>query len=44
MDGSTVKLGQSVGSSYPTISLGPIGAPGTTPVYGTVGTPSGFSG
>jgi len=44
MDGSTVKLGQSVGSSYPTISLGPIGAPGTTPVYGTVGTPSGFNG
>jgi hypothetical protein len=44
MDGSTVKLGQSVSSSYPAISLMPSGTPGTTPVYGTVGTPSGFNG
>jgi hypothetical protein len=44
MDGSTVQLGQSVNSNFPPISLMPAGTPGTSPVYGTLGTPNGYNG
>ena len=44
LNGSTVKLGQSVSSSFPAFSIVPEGMPGESVVYGTVNPPTDFSG
>jgi hypothetical protein len=44
MNGSTVKLGQSVSSTFPPFSIVPEGMPGTSISYGQVGAPGDLSG
>jgi hypothetical protein len=44
LDGSTVKLGQSTSSSFPSISIVPVGMPGNPVVYGTLGQLGGYAG
>ncbi|HEY3181428.1 MAG TPA: hypothetical protein VGJ77_01220 [Gaiellaceae bacterium] len=44
LDGSTLKLGNSSSSSFPSISFVPVGTPGITPVLPRLGPVSGFSG